>query len=102
MTEQRDDLAGDLATVTDDEWRAAHDRLFRDLVDTIGGTEEMDRAAPQFDYQWTPGQPYREGPTVTWAVEPGNRTVTIAWPDSQDWPVPPMEQREWWEEGDRG
>ncbi len=54
MTEP-DDLAGDLATVNDDEWRTAHLRLFSDLLDDTGSPEQVDALAVQFDHRWEPG-----------------------------------------------
>ncbi len=42
-----DALGGDLGTVTDAEWRAAHERLIADLPDPDG----------HLAYTWTPGVP---------------------------------------------
>lgn len=61
MDTTNDDRAGDLATVTDDEWRAAHERLRDELV---GGAESLADASAldeQFRYVWSPGKPAREG-----------------------------------------
>jgi hypothetical protein len=54
--DDRDDLAGDLATVTDEEWRTAHERLFVDTLADCGGPDEVDEVDRQFAYVWAPGQ----------------------------------------------
>ncbi len=55
-----DALAGDLATVTDEEWRAAHERLMLDLLD-VSHPDEDDALMRQMTYVWSPGAPAREG-----------------------------------------
>jgi hypothetical protein len=58
-----DDLAGELATVTDAEWRKAHEDLFASLFENRGepgGAIRADTAeelARQFTYVWAPGEP---------------------------------------------
>jgi len=56
-----DYLAGDLATVTDEEWRDAHERLTLDLVGDCGDPEQVDEIARQMTYVWSPGAPARTG-----------------------------------------
>lgn len=58
-TSERDDLAGDLATVTDEEWRTAHERLARDLFAGFDqpGSDEADEVGRQLAYVWAPGSP---------------------------------------------
>jgi hypothetical protein len=53
---ERDDLAGDLATVTDEEWRDAHLRLLRDIArqpHSVAAGRVLDE---QFVYTWAPGR----------------------------------------------
>lgn len=52
-------LSGDLGTVTDDEWRAAHERLAADLAGQV--------PAEQIAYTWDPDLGGREliGPNET-------------------------------------
>lgn len=61
---ERDALVGDLATVTDEEWREAHERLVADIVNdttTQRDIREWDPLRRQLDYVWSPGMPAREG-----------------------------------------
>jgi hypothetical protein len=53
------DLDGNLSTVTDEEWRAAHERLFADLLNTAESNAHGDggRLPRQFAYRWSPGEP---------------------------------------------
>jgi len=55
---QRDDLEGELSSVTDEEWRAAHERVFGEMVATTGGmVGALDYLSEQFAYDWAPGRP---------------------------------------------
>lgn len=61
MDTTNDDRAGDLGSVTDEEWRVAHDRLRADLEASGMSGPELDQ---QFAYVWSPGKPAREGGNV--------------------------------------
>lgn len=50
-----DDLEGSLGTVTDEEWRAAHEAVMRDVLEAAP-SEYTSGVARQFDYEWTPGE----------------------------------------------
>lgn len=52
-TDVPDDLEGELGTVTDEEWRAAHDRLAADLAEAEP-PEIADYLADQMRYEWSP------------------------------------------------
>lgn len=54
-TEQPDDLEGELSTVTDEEWRAAHEALALDVLDQVE-TRDQTRVSEQFGYTWAPGE----------------------------------------------
>jgi hypothetical protein len=49
------DLEGKLSTVTDQEWRAAHERLITDIEDA-DPPDGHSRRLEQFDYEWSPGE----------------------------------------------
>lgn len=51
---ERDDLAGDLATVTDEEWRHAHERLWDEVADEVADQGNTDHLDQQFEYEWSP------------------------------------------------
>lgn len=53
MDTTRDDLEGALSSVTDEEWRAAHERIRDDLVNAAGDGEAV-RVNAQFTYAWAP------------------------------------------------
>jgi len=55
-TTERDDLAGDLATVTDEEWRDAHLRLLRDITQRPDSVADAQAIDEQFLYEWAPGR----------------------------------------------
>lgn len=50
-----DDLEGELSTVTDDEWRAAHDAVTRDILAAAPEGHTSSRRE-QFEYEWSPGE----------------------------------------------
>jgi hypothetical protein len=52
-TAEPDDLEGELSTVTDEEWRAAHDRLAADL-DEADPPEAAVHLRGQMAYEWSP------------------------------------------------
>jgi hypothetical protein len=54
-TEPADDLEGDLGTVTDEEWRTAHEAVTRDVLEGPPSEYTSGRAA-QFAYDWSPGE----------------------------------------------
>lgn len=52
-----DSAEAGLSSVSDDEWRAAHDRLMAEMLAATEGTSDHERVADQFAYDWAPARP---------------------------------------------